>query len=199
MARGRVEDFSRGFCRSLPNRAEGEYHDGVHARRFAPSNGVKSPKFMASDPPNSPAVRSARAADAEAIAELIGPFVRAGKLLPRTATEIRDLIPTGFVAEAEGKLVGFTALEIYSPKLAEIRSLAVGEGQQRLGLGKQLVAACVELARKRNILEVMVVTSSEEFFQSCGFDFTLPGEKKALFIQPTVSEGRASSTTESPS
>jgi len=27
------------------------------------------------------------------------------------------------------------------------------------------------------------VTSSEEFFQTCGFDFTLPGEKKALFLQ----------------
>jgi amino-acid N-acetyltransferase len=154
---------------------------------------------MVSEPQNSPLVRAARAADAEAIAELIGPFVQGGTLLPRTATEIRDLIPTGFVAEAEGKIVGFTALEIYSPKLAEIRSLAVDEGQQRLGLGRLLVAACVELARKRNILEVMVVTSSEEFFQSCGFDFTLPGEKKALFIQPTVSGDRASSTTESPS
>ena len=96
---------------------------------------------MVSEPQNSPLVRAARAADAEAIAELIGPFVQGGKLLPRTATEIRDLIPTGFVAEAEGKIVGFTALEIYSPKLAEIRSLAVNEGQQRLGLGKQLVAA----------------------------------------------------------
>jgi amino-acid N-acetyltransferase len=29
----------------------------------------------------------------------------------------------------------------------------------------------------------MVVTSSDDFFVSCGFDFTLPGEKKALFIQ----------------
>jgi amino-acid N-acetyltransferase len=132
-----------------------------------------------------PVVRSARAGDAEAIGALIAPFVEAGKLLPRTATEIRDLIPTGFVAEHEGKIVGFTALEIYSPKLAEIRSLAVTQDQQGAGLGSQLVAACVELAGKRNILEVMVVTSSEDFFRSCGFDFTLPGEKKALFIQPS--------------
>jgi amino-acid N-acetyltransferase len=134
-----------------------------------------------------PVVRSARAGDAEAIAALIAPFVEAGKLLPRTATEIRDLIPTGFVAEQEGKIVGFTALEIYSAKLAEIRSLAVTPDQQGAGLGKQLVAACVELAGRRNILEVMVVTSSEEFFRSCGFDFTLPGEKKALFMQPAPS------------
>jgi amino-acid N-acetyltransferase len=144
----------------------------------------RAAEFMAATDPV-PVVRSARAGDAEAIAALIAPFVEAGKLLPRTATEIRDLIPTGFVAEHEGKIVGFTALEIYSPKLAEIRSLAVTPDQQGAGLGKQLVAACVELARRRNILEVMVVTSSEEFFRSCGFDFTLPGEKKALFIEPT--------------
>jgi amino-acid N-acetyltransferase len=153
---------------------------------------------MATNPP-SPTVRPARASDAEAIAALIGPFVKAGTLLPRTATEIRDLIPTGFVAESEGKLVGFTALEIYSPKLAEIRSLAVTEEQQRQRLGSRLVEACVELAGKRNILEVMVITSSEEFFRGCGFDFTLPGEKKALFIQPAASAVRASLAKESPS
>jgi hypothetical protein len=41
----------------------------------------------------------------------------------------------------------------------------------------------VEFAKERSILEVMAITSSEEFFQSCGFDFTLPGERKALFLQ----------------
>ena len=146
-----------------------------------------------------PLVRPARAGDAEGIAALIDPFVQAGKLLPRTATEIRDLIPTGFVAESEGKIVGFAALEIYSSKLAEIRSLAVAEDQRGLGLGSKLVESCVDLAGKRNILEVMVVTSSEEFFRGCGFDFTLPGEKKALFIQPVSSSARASSKEESPS
>jgi len=30
---------------------------------------------------------------------------------------------------------------------------------------------------------VMAITSSDSFFQSCGFDYTLPGEKRALFIQ----------------
>ena len=28
-----------------------------------------------------------------------------------------------------------------------------------------------------------VETSAESFFLACGFDFTLPGEKKALFMQ----------------
>ena len=161
------------------------------------STSVQRQSFMVESGPTS-AVRPARPEDAPAIAALIEPFVIAGTLLHRTADEIRDLIPTAFVAEVAGKLVGFTALEIYSKKLAEIRSLAVTEEQQRLGLGSQLVKCCVDLAANRGILEVMVVTSSEEFFRGCGFDFTLPGEKKALFIQPSLSNP-ASSGAESPS
>jgi hypothetical protein len=29
----------------------------------------------------------------------------------------------------------------------------------------------------------MAITSADDFFHRCGFDFTLPGEKKALFLQ----------------
>jgi amino-acid N-acetyltransferase len=136
-------------------------------------------------------IRPAQPDDTAKIAALIAPFVDAGRLLPRTVEEVRDLVATGFVAVRNEAVVGFAALEIYSKKLAEIRSLAVSEDQQRLGLGSRLVKACVDLAAARNILEVMVVTSSETFFRDCGFDFTLPGEKKALFIQPSTSQARA--------
>jgi amino-acid N-acetyltransferase len=146
-----------------------------------------------------PVVRPARPADALKIGDLIAPLAAAGTLLPRTAEELDELIPTSFVAEMNGALVGFAALEIYSKKLAEIRSLAVLKGAQGLGLGSQLVGACVALARHRKILEVMAVTSSEEFFLGCGFDFTLPGEKKALFIQPSASQSPAASRESSPS
>jgi amino-acid N-acetyltransferase len=136
-------------------------------------------------------IRPAQLDDVPKILALITPFVSGGKLLQRTFEEIRDLVPTGFVAERGQTIVGFAALEVYSKKLAEIRSLAVSPDQQKQGLGTQLVKACVELAVSRNILEVMVVTSSEAFFRDCGFDFTLPGEKKALFIQPVSSQAPA--------
>src|SRR5205809_41747 len=138
-------------------------------------------------------VRPARGADIRPLAELIAPFVEQRKLLPRTIDELALLLPNYFVAEApvsetpvsqpQGKLVGCAALEIYSSKLAELRSLVVVPEYQGHGVGKLLVAACVNRARDERILEVMAITSSEEFFQSCGFDFTLPGEKKALFLQ----------------
>ena len=130
-----------------------------------------------------PIVRPATRDDMAQLERLIDDFVAANRLLPRTYDELQDLIPFGFVAVAGDRLVGFAALEIYSSKLAEIRSLAVTADMQGKGLGKRLVQECVELARTRNILEVMAITSADGFFQACGFDFTLPGEKKALFMQ----------------
>ncbi|MBC7869382.1 MAG: GNAT family N-acetyltransferase [Chitinophagaceae bacterium] len=128
-------------------------------------------------------IRKATTADTNAIAEFITPFVEQGKLLPRTFDELQELVNNLYLAEIEGRIVGCAALEIYSWKLAEVRSLAVAPQAQGLGIGKKLVEACVQHAREENILEVMAITSSEEFFKACGFDFTLPGEKKALFYQ----------------
>ena len=128
-------------------------------------------------------VRRATVQDVDALHSFIEPFVTKGRLLPRTQDELEDLTQDGFLAEADGRIVGFAALEIYSNKLAELRSLAVSADCQGRGIGKALVQACVELARTKRVFEVMAITSSDEFFQRCGFDFTLPGEKKAVFLQ----------------
>ena len=128
-------------------------------------------------------VRPTESRDLAALDAFIQPFVEIGVLLPRTIDELELLLPRGFVAEQSGEVVGFAALEVYSKKLAEIRSLAVAEKLRGLGVGKELVDRCVKLAHELNVLEVMAITASEEFFRSCGFDFTLPGQKKALFIQ----------------
>ena len=136
-----------------------------------------------SDPSPCPAeVRPSTMGDLDDIHEFIQPFVDAGRLLPRTLDELEGLIPTGFIALIDQEVVGFVALEIYSRKLAEIRSLCVAPDYRGKGIGKRLTLACVELARRLKVFEVMAITSTDEFFRSCGFDFTLPGEKKALFL-----------------
>ena len=146
----------------------------------------------ASVSPSEVVVRPARPGDEQRIADFIHPFVEQRKLLPRTESELDQLISNGFVALLEDRVVGFSALEIYSPKLAEIRSLATADEIRGTGVGKRLVMACVERAQQANVLEVLAITSSEEFFKSCGFNFTLPGEKKALFFQsdPQIDETR---------
>ncbi|MBZ0286142.1 MAG: GNAT family N-acetyltransferase [Anaerolineae bacterium] len=129
-------------------------------------------------------IRRAQSSDIEALSNLIEPFVDQGKLLPRTYDELEELLPNCFLAETStGEIVGCAALEIYSPKLAEVRSLAVSASMQGCGIGKRLVQACVDLAREHRVLEVMAITASDDFFKSCGFDFMLPQKKKALFIQ----------------
>ena len=152
-----------------------------------------SPSSAERPDPDAPVVlvRPAAPGDVPAVHAFIRPFVATGRLLERTMDELESLAPTGFVAlddrgderRGDGRVVGFAALEIYSPKLAEVRSLAVADAYRGLGVGKALVGRCVALARQRHVLEVMAVTSNDAFFTSCGFDFTLPGEKKALFLQ----------------
>ena len=135
-------------------------------------------------------VRTAHEADIPQIVDLIEPYVEDGRLLARTYDEFGELLPNFFVAVAEenGTVVGCAALEIYSRKLAEIRSLAVSRSAQGRGVGKMLVDACVQRARDHNILEVMAITSSDGFFHACGFDYTLTGAKRALFYQTTPDE-----------
>lgn len=128
-------------------------------------------------------IRKAIQADIPAITEFIEAFVESGDVLPRTFGEIEDLIETFFVAVLDDHLVGCAALEIYSWKLAEIRSLSVSSEVQGRGVGKRLVQACVDLAVEREILEVMAITRADAFFQACGFDYTLPNLKRAVFLQ----------------
>ena len=128
-------------------------------------------------------VRPAKTEDVQPLEGFIRPFVESDRLLPRTTGELTSLIEHGFVAELQGRIAGFAALEVYSPKLAESRSLAVAPIHQGRGIGRRLVDACIARAKELNILEVIAVTATEEFFQRCGFDYTLPGQKKALFIQ----------------
>lgn len=127
-------------------------------------------------------VRKATEADIAPLSEFISRFVATGDLLPRTLTELHDLLPNFFIADDNGKIVGCATLEIYSRKLAEIRSLAVAPEAQGHGVGKHLVEACVELAKQHNVYEVMAISSAEEFFKKCGFDFTLPNLRKAFFL-----------------
>ncbi len=150
----------------------------------SPSPAAGSPPDAAApDAPQTIVVRPARTDDVPQIAALVEPFVRQRKLLPRTLAELNQLVRTGFVAVHGDRIVGFATLEIYSPKLAEIRSLAVDERYHGRGIGKRLVEACVGLARQRQIMEVMAITASEGVFRACGFDFTLPEQRKALFLR----------------
>lgn len=127
--------------------------------------------------------RRATDQDVELVNELLRPFVNQRKLLRRTRTEMETLVPSGFLAFVDDVPVGFSAVEIYSRKLAEIQCLAVRPEFQGHGIGSELVRRCVELARDRGVMEVLAISSSDSFLQKLGFNYSLPDQKRALFCQ----------------
>ena len=117
------------------------------------------------------------------VAEFLAPFVAGGEVLPRRPKEMAHLLRNGFLAKAKGQIVGFVALEIYSEKLAEIQCLSVDEVYRGQGIGRRLVMLSVQRASENHVTETMAISAHEELLTSCGFDFSLPGPKTALFFR----------------
>lgn len=122
--------------------------------------------------------------DLGGVQEFLSPFMDGRMLLRRTSLELQLLLKHSFKAVHQERIVGYCALEIYSKKLAEIQCLAVGNDFRRRGVGKELVRKCVERAQSEKVRELMAISSSDGMFKSCGFDYSLPNQKRALFIQP---------------
>lgn len=112
------------------------------------------------------------------------PFMDDQQLLPRTSLELQLLMKHGFLCRKNNKIVGFAAFEMYSKKLGEIQCLAVDAEVRRQGIGGTLVKMCVQRAREQKVKEVLAISASEEMFRSCGFEYSLPNQKRAFFIQP---------------
>lgn len=128
--------------------------------------------------------RQATPCDADAIHYILRPYVANRKLFPRTESEVIELTRHGFLAEnSNGLAIGFAAVEVYSRKLAEVQCLAVRAEYQGRGVGQKLVALCVQRAKELGVVEVMAISSSEDFLKRCGFDYALPDQKRALFYQ----------------
>jgi amino-acid N-acetyltransferase len=123
-------------------------------------------------------LRKATPADIPAVQQLIE--ANLDKLLPRSDPELQELIDTLWVIDRQGEIVGCCCLEVYSPKIAELRSLAVRDDCRGLGYGAMLVEAAVSEAQRRNIRQVLVVTSNRDFFERMNFGLCL-NEKYALF------------------
>jgi amino-acid N-acetyltransferase len=119
--------------------------------------------------------------DVSGIHRLINLQAREGKLLARTETDILECLNQFFVVRRQGRVVACAALEKYSCKLAEIRSLAVDESYQGNGFGANLVYACLAKARRLRVEQVMAVTGETKFFEKLGFTTATADQKFAVF------------------
>jgi amino-acid N-acetyltransferase len=86
-----------------------------------------------------------------------------------------------FVALTDGRIIGCCALQIYSKRIGEVRSLAVHSDFQDRGAASALVERCRDRARERGIKELFAVTSQVSFFERLGFA-TFRREKIAMFL-----------------
>jgi amino-acid N-acetyltransferase len=117
-------------------------------------------------------IRKAVIEDIRIIHKLLSHYGDQGLLLARPLSELYDHLRDFFVLvseEHEQKIVGTCALGICWEDLAEIRSLAVVEEQQKNKHATRLVEACLGEARTLGIRRVFVLTYVERLFAKMGF------------------------------
>lgn len=90
-------------------------------------------------------------------------------------------ISSFLVATVGGQIVGCCALQIYSKRIAEVRSLAVHPDFQKRRIASRLIELCKRRAKSRGVKELFAVTSQASFFERAGFS-TFRREKIAMFF-----------------
>ncbi len=111
----------------------------------------------------------ARLSDIAEMQKMVIPEVEAGVILARSSDEIATNIRSYILAKESGEIVGFCALHIHTPSLAEIRSLVVKEDKRGKGIGQQLVTQAIEDAEALGLQKVLSLTYKQAFFEKLGF------------------------------
>lgn len=114
-------------------------------------------------------VTKARIGDVPQIHKLVNDFANRGDMLPRALSQIYENLRDYFVIRDGDIVIGCAALHVNWMDLAEIRSLAVDEGKQSVGLGAALVNACLDEARSLGLSRVFCLTRQPGFFEKMGF------------------------------
>ena len=114
-------------------------------------------------------VDRARVGDANSVHRLISSFADKGEVLPRALSEIYDGIRDYFVVRKGSRVVACAALHVTWVDLAEIRSLAVDEQEQKQRIGSLLVQACVDEAKELGIPKIFCLVRKPAFFERHGF------------------------------
>lgn len=142
-------------------------------------------------------VRPMRVGDVDEALALINAYAAEDRMLERTRDFLLERVHDFFVAEDEGSgedaFRGCAALAVLTGDLAEIRSLAVVPALSGRGIGRALVDACLEEARRLGLRRVFALTLVPEFFERCGFTLVSLGrlpEKSAAECPICPKRGR---------
>jgi amino-acid N-acetyltransferase len=120
-------------------------------------------------------IRSARTRDVPVIRKLIDANVESGRLLTKATVTLYEDVQEFCVAElpagpaSGGDVAGCGALHVMWEDLAEIRTVAVREDCQGLGIGHAIVTALLQRARAVGVNRVFCLTFAVDFFGRHGF------------------------------
>ncbi len=114
-------------------------------------------------------VEKAKISDATQMHKLIIYFADKGEMLARPLSEIYEGIRDYFVVREGKRMIACAALHVMWSDLAEIKSVAVAEDNQRKGIGEQLVEACLREARELGLPTVFCLTYKPACFERFGF------------------------------
>ena len=111
------------------------------------------------------------------IQSILKPYIQDGIILKRDDDEVASNIRSYTIVYGNLKPIATAALHIFSPFLAEIRSLAVIKEYQNKGVGKLLINTLLNEAKNLGLKEVLVLTYEKEFFEKLNF---IEIEKEAI-------------------
>ncbi len=114
-------------------------------------------------------LRKAALSDIATMQKLVADKIADGTILKREDDEVATNIRSYVIALENDEIVGYGALHIHSPRLAEIRSLIVAQNHRKRHVGKSLVEFALEEAQRLGIEEVLVLTYIRPFFEKLGF------------------------------
>lgn len=117
-------------------------------------------------------IRPAVIEDVAEIVALVNTHAFQGSVLPRSYQSVYNAVEDWIVAEAEGEILGCVSLLPYSSGLVEVRSLAVRNRYQGLGIGTHLMKALLDEAKRRRIPTLFALTRKVSFFSRLGFRVT---------------------------
>ena len=100
---------------------------------------------------------------------LVEPEIQSGVILYRSDDEIATNIRSYTLAMDGDKLVGFCALHIHSPNLAEVRSMIIDSSYRGQNIGSTLVSKVCDEGILLGLREVLALTYQRTFFERLGF------------------------------
>lgn len=165
-------------------------------RRLSIREAKPMPSRSAADRATDSLVRSATPADAETICALVNAWADEGLTLRRTPSEIENNIGEFVVAEVardvsddrsdSASIVACGALAVFSPSLAEIRSVAVDPASKGTGAGRRVVEFMLDIAHLLEMDEVCLLTKVPGFFARFGFRTIEPSDLPASFLDEAI-------------